>query len=76
MEIVMDDLYILSYVTEDCVEQEKEFTAETLEEAIMLATSTVKGGEGLLSAISLSDGASNWIYDYSDCEWLLDNYDF
>ena len=65
----MDDLYILEYITEDGGEQEKSFTAETLEWALTLATSCVKGGEGLLSGIYLTDGITTWEYDYGSCEW-------
>ena len=72
----MEDLYVLSYTLEDGSDKEVSFTAETLEEAIMLATSSVKGGEGLLTAITLCDGSSVWTYDYSSCAWSLDDYDF
>lgn len=65
----MDDLYILEYITEDGVEQEKSFTAESLKEALALATSCVKGGEGLLSGIYLTDGITTWEYDYGSCAW-------
>ena len=72
----MEDLYILTYLFEDGSGVEKSFTAETLEWAIMLATSFVKGGEGLLSCIELSDGISTWTYDYSECSWEVDPYEF
>lgn len=68
----MDDLYILSYICEDYSEKEVSFTAETEEEAKQLAFSCIKGGEGLISSIDLSNGITRWIFEYSDCVWHID----
>ena len=66
----MDDLYILTYSSlEDFFEKEISFTAETEYEAKQLAYSVIKGGEGLIDCIELSDGMSQWELDFSDCEW-------
>ena len=73
----MEDLYILSYTLEDGSQKEVSFTAESFEEAKQLVASDIRGGEGLLSSITLCDGNSVWEYEYSDCAWhMFDDYDF
>lgn len=72
----MEDLYILTYLCEDGSEVEKSFTAESVEWAKELAYSSVRGGEGLLSCIELSDGICQWEYEYSDCQWNLVDHQY
>ena len=70
----MDELFVFSYTTEDHVDHEVEFLAPNWTEAKALAFSTIKGGEGLLSGIYLSDGIQCFEWDYGNCQWSQDCY--